>query len=121
METAIVSALVLAALLGVALGGWYLTANDERKTKEVLSRFDGQDVIIRVQRGDRAGLIVEMEGRFWVGDKRSTVQVIGAAVHTVFLSQIRWIENPVTGDHYGVGGATRPPTWRASWRARRRA
>lgn len=91
-----VALVVVAATLGRRLA-----RGTKREKLEVLSRFDGRDVVLWLSFGGRVQGIVPRKGRLSVGDNGSSVVLAGEKDRLVFLEQIRWIEDPTTGTRYG--------------------
>jgi hypothetical protein len=93
---------LVAVLVVAALGGRRLAKSSNRKKLEVLSALDGQDVILWLSFGGSVHAVVPRRGRLNMADgDRSSVVLVGDKDRLVFLDQIRWIEDPKTGNRFG--------------------
>lgn len=101
LEIAAAAALV-AVVVAAATVGWRSAKIKNSKKMDILSTFDGQDVILWLSFGGSVQTVVPRRGRLRVDDAdRSSVVLIADEDRLVFLDQIRWIEDPRTGKRFG--------------------
>ncbi len=101
LEIAAAAALV-AVVVAAATAGWRSAKIKNSEKMDILSTFDGQDVILWLSLGGSVQTVVPRRGRLRVDDAdRSSVVLIADEDRLVFLDQIRWIEDPRTGKRFG--------------------
>jgi hypothetical protein len=101
--------LVVGAVAGIAgvllvVFGRRGVGTSNRKKMQVLSGLDKQEVILgAIGRSGRSELIVPRRGQLQVDDTTGrTVVLTGERKdRLIFLEQIRWIEDPLTGMRHG--------------------
>ena len=93
--------LVGVTVVFVLTAGRRLAQRTKRQKMEILSKLDGQEVVLGLSIGGQSQVIWPRRGLLTVGHTGSSVILSGEKDRLVFLEQIRWIEDPRTGTRFG--------------------